>query len=203
MQKLPTNLNISHQYVIPLALIVIIVLLSIAGDNASQWLQFERSAIADGEIWRMLTANLVHLGWSHSLLNLAGLVLIWMLFGNNYSWRQWLIIIISSFLATTLGLLLFNNDIKWYVGLSGSLHGLFIAGALAEARIKSPMATVLLVVVAMKLLWEQFQGPLPGTSDVAGGTVIVDAHLYGALSGIGAIRFKLHQFNQQDSNKPQ
>jgi len=42
---------------------------------------------------------------------------------------------------------------------------------------------VLVAFVAAKLVWEQTGGPLPGSEATSGGTVIVDAHLYGALGG--------------------
>jgi membrane associated rhomboid family serine protease len=40
------------------------------------------------------------------------------------------------------------------------------------------------LLVCGKLLWEQAVGPLPGSAEVAGGKVIVDAHLYGAIGGL-------------------
>ena len=43
---------------------------------------------------------------------------------------------------------------------------------------------MLAVFVAGKLLWEQTVGPLPGSESSAGGTVIVNAHLYGAVGGV-------------------
>ena len=41
----------------------------------------------------------------------------------------------------------------------------------------------MLVIFAAKLGWEQLAGPLPFTGETAGGPVIVDAHLYGAVGG--------------------
>jgi rhomboid family GlyGly-CTERM serine protease len=84
--------------------------------------------------------------------------------------------------------LLFDPGLDWYVGLSGVLHGLFAAGALRHWRERPAAAALMLAVLAGKLLWEQLLGPLPGTSSVAGGPVIVDAHLFGALGGcLGAL----------------
>ena len=40
------------------------------------------------------------------------------------------------------------------------------------------------MIVAGKLAWEQFAGPLPGSESGSGGPVIVDAHLYGAVGGL-------------------
>jgi len=47
---------------------------------------------------------------------------------------------------------------------------------------------ILLVLVVGKLVWEQLTGALPGSESIAGGEVLVDAHLYGAIGGavIGA-----------------
>lgn len=196
MNKQSTPININHP-VIPASLVLITFALSLGGESLSELLQFNRDLVINGEIWRMLSGNLVHLGWSHSLLNIMGLLLIWGLFSRFYTGRQWWALIALSFLATTLGLLLLNPELSWYVGLSGSLHGLFIAGCLAEARLKSTMGFIMLIAIVAKLGWEQASGPLPGTSDMAGGNVIVDAHLYGAISGLAALLFKPQLFKPQ------
>jgi hypothetical protein len=43
---------------------------------------------------------------------------------------------------------------------------------------------VLVTVLIGKLLWEFFNGPLPGSEDMAGGRVLTEAHLLGAVGGI-------------------
>lgn len=185
------------QFALPLIIALLVMGLALGGESATLLLRFERINIENGEIWRLLTANFVHLGWSHALLNIAGLALIWSLFGHRLSQTGWSIILISSLLGTTMGLLLFNPTLSWYVGLSGALHGLFIAGCVAEIKLKYRFGIVLLVILVGKILWEQFQGPLPGTSDAAGGPVIVDAHLYGALAGFAALFLKPRPLNQE------
>ena len=64
-----------------------------------------------------------------------------------------------------------------------------IAGLIAELPERRADTRLLLIGVLIKLIYEQFAGPLPGSEDTAGGTVIVDAHLYGAVSGavVGAM----------------
>jgi len=44
--------------------------------------------------------------------------------------------------------------------------------------------SLLLVFIIGKLAWEQRYGPLPGSASLAGGSVLVDAHLYGAIAGV-------------------
>ena len=152
-------------------------------------LRFDRDAINDGAWWRLLSGNFVHLGPGHLMMNLAGLVLVVALVWKRFSAFAWIAIIIGSSLVVGLGLLWRNPEIGWYVGFSGTLHGLIVAGTLADLRVWPRSASLLLLAVAAKLAWEQIGGALPGSESVAGGAVIVDAHLYGAIGGaiFGAI----------------
>ena len=143
--------------------------------------RFERAAIADGEVWRLLTGHFVHLDRAHALANAAGAVLIWALVGTAFSAGRWLAVVAFSIVGTSIGLWFVQPELGWYVGASGFLHGLLVAGALRNAFASEPLSRVVLGVVAVKLLWEQFVGPMSTTGD--GVSVVVDAHLFGALSG--------------------
>jgi hypothetical protein len=71
------------------------------------------------------------------------------------------------------------------VGLSGVLHGLLVAGLLHGLMTpRRRESAVVLALVFAKLAYEQLAGPLPGSAATAGGAVIVDAHLYGAIAGL-------------------
>ncbi|MBI3776221.1 MAG: rhombosortase [Gammaproteobacteria bacterium] len=177
-------------YVVPLTVAALAILAQLGGDWLQQDLRYDREAIVYGEIWRLLTGNFLHLGIMHLLLNLAGLVLIWMFFGARFSHGQWIVIMLVTALATGLGLLEFNPEVGWYVGLSGALHGYFVAGCMAEIRLKLREGWWLLIVITLKLAWEQWHGAMPGTASLAGGEVIVDAHLYGAIAGLAAFLLK-------------
>lgn len=177
-------------YVVPLTVAALAILAHLGGDWLQQDLRYDREAILFGETWRLLTGNFLHLGYMHLLLNLAGLALIWMFFGARFNHAQWILIVLVSALATGAGLLVFNPDVGWYVGLSGALHGYFVAGCMAEIRLKLREGWWLLIVITLKLAWEQWHGAMPGTASLAGGEVIVDAHLYGAISGLAAFLLK-------------
>ncbi len=159
----------------------------VLGDSAREWLRFERAGLADEQLWRLLTGHLVHLGWQHLALNLAGLLLMWMLFAGEYSWRRWAIILAASTAAIDAGLYWLAPGLQWYVGLSGVLHGVLAAGALAGCRRGEPAGWVALTFLLAKLIWEQMVGALPSSEAAAGGPVIVDAHLYGALGALIAV----------------
>ncbi len=177
------NKSFLKQHSLPLTLALTAILLAIAGDSMTEQLRYHVAEIKAGEIWRLISANLVHLGWSHMLMNLLGLGLIWGLFWNCFSSLNWWLISLASCLGVSLGLLVLNPNLVWYVGLSGVLHGLFVAGAVAAIRRGDRREAILLAAIVAKLLWEQGFGALPGSADMAGGPVVVDSHLYGAIGG--------------------
>lgn len=153
--------------------------------KAQALFRYERTAIEAGEMWRLVTGHFAHLGWAHLGLNLAALALVWLLVGHAFSRAAWLVVMLMTMLGVSAGLWFLEPGLDWYVGLSGVLHGLWVAGALALLG-KQREAIPMLILAAAKLVWEQWAGPLPGSSRAVGGFVIVDAHLYGALSGAAA-----------------
>ena len=174
----------AHQLAICVALLCI-ALQYVGLDDV---LRFERSAINQGQWWLLLTGNFVHLGQSHLWMNMAGFVLVVALVWSHFSAKQWFLIIIFSSLVVGIGLWFLNPDVTGYVGFSGTLHGLILAGCLADLRTYPKSAAILLALIIAKLTWEQIAGPLPGSESTAGGSVLVDSHLYGAIGGavIGA-----------------
>ena len=56
-----------------------------------------------------------------------------------------------------------------------------LARAGLGSRRREPL--ILAVILATKIAYEQLAGPLPGSEATTGGTVIVAAHAYGAVTG--------------------
>jgi len=146
-------------------------------------LRYDRQLIASGQWYRMISANFVHLNNSHLLMNALGVVLVMAFFSGHLKKMQWIGLIVISSLFVTIGLTLFNPEIHRYVGLSGVLHGLFIAGAMTEIKRFPLSGWLLLVVLVGKLAWEQLVGAMPGSESMINGRVVVDSHLYGAIAG--------------------
>ena len=163
---------------------IIALALLAGGDDLRDALSLDRSSIAeDGEIWRLLTGHIVHLAPSHAVLNIVGVALVVLLVGREFRLWQWAVITAAAVATIDLGLFLFNPSLDWYVGLSGLLHGWLAAGIVASLRERRPDAWLLLALVGAKLVFEQWQGPIPGSPETSGGPVVVDAHLYGAIGG--------------------
>lgn len=157
---------------------------SLIGGDASPLLRYQRSAVLDGELWRVMTGQLVHLGSSHLVLNLAGLALVGWIFGPGLRAWQWVVILAGSWIVIVAGFLLLEPQLEWYVGLSGLLHGLLLGAALVDDGLERRMRVVLVIGILAKLAWEQWAGALPMTAEAAGGPVVVDAHLYGGIGGL-------------------
>lgn len=153
-------------------------------DNA---LRYDRNLVSSTEPWRFLTANFVHLNWSHYWMNMGALGLLWLMFVRRLSTAEWLSVFLLSSLIVSTGVQFLNLDLYWYVGLSGTLHGVISAGVWRELRYDKFFALSVGVLTFGKLMYEQFYGALPGSEESAGGPVVVDAHFYGAIGGIVSI----------------
>ena len=170
-----------------LGICVLLVLPESLGDDGRAWLRYERALIADGEWWRLLSGHVVHLGWTHLALNVMGLALMWSLFYEDYALRHWVLILVCSLIAIDCGFFFIERGLRWYVGLSGVLHGVMAAGTLAHLKRREPDAWILLPFLTAKLAYEQLFGTMPYSPEAANGPVVVDAHLYGTLGACLAV----------------
>jgi rhomboid family GlyGly-CTERM serine protease len=162
----------------------VLILPEIGGESARELLRYDRTGLAAGQWWRLLTGHVVHLDLEHAALNSLGLVLMWALFARDYKPRQWVLIVLTAIMAIDAGLWLRDSTVAWYVGSSGALHGVMAAGTLAHLRRGDLDGWVLGAFIVVKLAFEQHAGPLPFADSGAG--VVVDAHLYGSLGGAAA-----------------
>ncbi len=168
---------------IPALLLAVATTIALTGSEGRELLRYDRDAVAAGEVWRLVTGHVVHLSPSHLILNGFGLCLVWYLVADSLDLRRWLVAIAISLTGIDLGLWIFETELHWYVGLSGLLHGLLLAGALAGWSRRPLEASVIVLAVAAKLAFEQLSGPMPGSLTASGGPVITAAHLYGAAAG--------------------
>nr|WP_237668548.1 rhombosortase [Vibrio toranzoniae] len=143
------------------------------------WVVWDNNAIADGQWWRILTGNFSHTNYSHLVMNLAGLWIISYLFQPN---KKQLISALL-FISVVTGLALLLSSIQVYMGLSGTLHGLFGLFALREALNGRQSSLLLVVGLIAKIAWEQFVGPSSTTGELINARVAIEAHLAGALAG--------------------
>lgn len=146
----------------------------------------EPAAIAAGEVWRMIGAHVVHLGWAHLATNLAGLLLCAALAPEAFTRRAlprlmarltWLA------LAVSTGLMLGSPEVAHYVGLSGVLYGLFLWTLGPRAWHGDAAARVTLAGMLGWAIWQCVAGPLAMEESAIGGRIVAVAHLYGLAGG--------------------
>lgn len=162
----------------------LMMVLQAGGAPLRATLRYERSAVLGGQIWRIFSAHFVHLSWAHCLLNLAALGLCVLLSRGTPPGRLWWPTTLV--LAAGVGslLLLASPDVPDYVGFSGVAYGLFVCVLLPQSRRGDRLALVLLLLLLGRIVWQLvWQSPL-AELELIGGSVVAEAHLYGAVCGM-------------------
>ncbi len=178
---------------LPIFLIFTSITLALLGENTLLSLRYEYSSISDGELWRLFTANLLHISWSHLWLNILALLLIYSLTYRYISTSIWWYATILSSLGITLFLYFFMSELGWYIGLSGLLHSLIVMGSIAGIAHGRKEFYLLLMLICLKILIEQFYNPLSANIISVDENIIVNAHFYGVIMGfVSALIFRLY-----------
>lgn len=172
-----------QRWSVVLLIATVTLVLALAGEQGREWGRYDRTGLENGELWRLLTGHLVHLGFGHLWPNLLALVVIGSLFEDVLRPLEWLVVAVVCALAIDAGLYGLDPGVQWYVGLSGVLHGFVACGALLLLRKRQAIGWMLAIGLGAKLAWEHWAGPVPFTAASVGGPVIVAAHLYGATAG--------------------
>jgi rhomboid family GlyGly-CTERM serine protease len=158
---------------------------SIFSDWIFPWLSLERSTVNHGEVWRLLTSNLVHFGWAHTLMNLAAFAMVSFTLLDTFTPARYLFLLTFCSLCVSLGVYYWNPEYETYAGLSGSIHGLIVAGLLLNRRHALWVNGIFLAGIFFKIFHEhQDNYQTTELQDLLPVAVAYDAHLYGALAGL-------------------
>ena len=174
---------------VAVAAVVVALALALSAPILLEWGMYDRGGVARGEWWRLLSSHFAHFNLEHLLLNLAAWVLIWL-----YGWfvcgaRAWVWLLAATTVFCGLSIHVLEPEVLWHGGLSGILHGLFLAVAMLRLRadVRDWNAWVALAALAGKLAWEWRYGAMPGTQEWIEIPVLTEAHLHGAAAGLAAV----------------
>jgi membrane associated rhomboid family serine protease len=129
-------------------------------------------AVADGELWRLVTSGFLHAGPLHLIMNMFGLYILGTLLEPRVGRLRFGLIYLVSLLAGSFGALLLQPHTPT-LGASGAIFGLLGAALVfLRARGVSPMESGLGAWIAINLL---FTFAIPGIS--------IGAHVGGLAGG--------------------
>jgi hypothetical protein len=137
----------------------------------------------DGELWRLLTGQLVHWTPRMAVLDLGVLAAcgVWLERRGLCVWR----VLAAAGLLTALAVYVSDADV--YRGSSGLATAAFVAAALSHPR--RALGAAALVLLAAKVAWEAgHAGAFAAGALPAGVAVLPGVHVAGALAGFASGR---------------
>ncbi len=175
-----------HLPVVTLTVVLFCAAAKVFPDISAQMI-YSRSAIARGEIWRLLSCHFVHYNNAHLIYNLlafgvAGVII------ERKGYPGTLALLLVSAFSISAALFLFQPKIAVYAGLSGLACSYVVYLALFGLMASGPWRTLCLLVMILifgKILMEFTSGGslLPYWSE--GSIKIVPlSHLIGALTAV-------------------
>lgn len=168
-----------------LLLALLVGLLAFANLMPGESMQYDRDAIAGGEIWRLWTGQLCHWSILHLLGNLAAVAALTVIAGKPL--LRWLALLPVAAPLLSLTLLSLLPELQRYRGLSG-LVALLVVGVAMEGGMIGRLTALAWVA---KLGFDAYSGT-PSPLLPAGISTTWQAHLAGLLLGLAAAAGFLH-----------
>ena len=170
-----------------LALCIVVLCIHIS-QTLHDALLFERAAILHGQLWRLLSGNLVHYSDTHLLLNLAAMLVAGAIIESR-DYRHYGLLLVTSAFTIGCAVLLLRPDITQFAGLSGvvtaavvylCLHGLY------EGKVWRRLCIIMLASLCLKLGAELlFETSLEQRLDETVFLPLPLSHIVGALTALG------------------
>jgi rhomboid family GlyGly-CTERM serine protease len=101
-----------------------LVFLAAQRDTSMLSLLYSRAALADGELWRLLTGHLMHFSWTHLAADIGGFLLLGVLIEREQGRATFASLLLVLALGTSAGLWLFVPELGFYGGISALNYGL-------------------------------------------------------------------------------
>jgi rhomboid family GlyGly-CTERM serine protease len=156
--------------------------------GAARWLEYDRAALAGGEVWRLVTGHFVHWSAEHLWWDLLAFAALGVLCERE-SRTRFLACVGGAALTVSLTLWWAMPGLERYRGLSGLDSALFVLLAVTLMRHGDSRRMVAgawaLVAFLAKLAWEGVTGGALFVHD-PGATAVPLAHLVGAVVGFAA-----------------
>ena len=171
-----------HKSLFVLSLTCIILMLLPTHIQNALYLHIE--SFKQGEYWRFLSGHLIHYSWSHCISNFAGLLLLAAIFKHFNLTLNWLLASVVIAIAISSGLILFSHLLKWYVGFSGVLTGLYAYASMKTYSENKKLSAAILFGLTIYVTIQLLQGELINSLLIPDLKASSYAHAYGLCAGI-------------------
>lgn len=156
---------------------------------ASEALVFDRQAIMQGELWRLLTGHWVHGDWEHLAWNLMAFGILGWMIETSLGHLKLYSALIAGMCLVNAGLWWFIHSLDFYCGLSGILNTLLFVMLIDGWRWSRNYIFPLVAVGAMaKIAFEMIQSSAIFTN--TSWPAVPEAHLAGALAAVILMFYK-------------
>lgn len=185
------------------AALTLLALATWAIPGAATALQYDRTALASGELWRAVTGHCTHWSIDHLTWDL----IVFAVFGalvEHHSRRRFASLIAGSALAISAAVWLLAPQLTHYRGLSGldsALFAAFFAQLLRDAWGERSLLQAIVPALALlgfvgKSVYELTTGATLFVAPTAAFTAVPLAHLVGAVVGAAACPVRQHTTGQ-------
>lgn len=176
--------NLTPNAYLCIALSVLMLLLTALENPLFPLFSLEAAKIANGEYWRIFTANFVHFGWAHTLMNIAAFLLCNLAFFNEITIKKFSLLLLWCCLAVGFGVFIFSPEYSPYAGLSGAIHGLIVVGLVQTRAYPLWIKAGGLILITGKLIQENLPNyQATDLQDLIPVAIAVESHVYGAIGG--------------------
>jgi len=147
------------------------------------WFIFDRSAILQGEVWRMFTGHWVHFSMSHLLYDAIALGIAGFILEQKSRWRFGIFCAVAPWIISA-ALLVLEPELKFYAGLSGLATGAVMLVCLEGIRDASWKWIAIggMIAVTAKTVFVTGSGVNFGAPGIE---ISQASHVVGALVAIG------------------
>jgi len=170
-------------------LLLIAFAMYVFGGPAAEGLVFDRQAIMQGELWRLMTGHWVHADWEHLAWNLMALGILGWMIETSLGHLKLYTALIAGICLVTAWVWWFIPSLNYYCGLSGILNTLLFVMLIDGWRWSRNYIFPLVAIAATaKIGFELFQSSAIFTH--TSWPAIPEAHLAGALAAMLLMFYK-------------
>ncbi|MFK7795746.1 MAG: rhombosortase [Gammaproteobacteria bacterium] len=168
----------------PVALAIICIAIMFMPQHIRESLYLHIDDLKQGGYWRFLTAHLTHYSWTHCLSNIIGLLLLIGIFNDIQQKIHWLRIVMITCIIISSGLMLFSNQLDWYVGFSGILTSLYAYVSIKGFNENIKVSTFILIVLTAYITIQLSKGELISSLLITELKTSSYAHGFGFIAGV-------------------